>query len=116
MVVSLCDLLSRKALSRRDYERLPSDTKAKAVGCFESIKEELHDRFSLRFLSLDGRWDELTVWKFLALPEDHYVRLIKGSRHVTYRYKSDLLRRIATLYKLATPKQGELAGLENWIK
>lgn len=105
-----------KGLTRRDYERLPSDTKAKAAELFAGIKTDLRRRFSLRFLSLDARWDDLSAWKFLALPEDHYIRLIKGSKGVTYRYKSDLLRRIAALYKLATPKQNDLTGLERWLE
>ena len=108
--------MSGKALSRRDYERLPSDTKAKAAELFADIRSDLHKSFTLTFLSLDGQWDKLSVWKFLALPEDHYIRLIKGSRGITYHYKSNLLRRIAGLYKLAATKQGELAGLENWIE
>jgi len=114
--IAACSWLPGKALSRRDYERLTNQTKAQAAELFGDIKTDLHKRFTLTFLGLDGRWDKLSVWRFLALPEDHYIRLIKGSKGVRYHYKSDLLRRIAALYKLTTHKQEELAGLEKWFK
>ena len=72
--------MQTRGISRRDYERLPADTKLKAIGVFEAIKSELRHRgFSLNFLGFDGRWKDLTPWKFLEFSEDNYRRLIAGA-------------------------------------
>jgi hypothetical protein len=103
-------------MSRRDYEMLPAETRVKAVDMLESIKKMLRARFSLRFLGHDGKWRDLTPPKFLALSEDHYHRLIKGSRGVTSRYKEELLDKIRELYELVDRSdKAEKQGLEQWL-
>jgi len=103
-------------ISRRDYERLPSETKVRVIALLEDIKKELRPRFSLRFLQLDGRWKDLNPPRFLALPEDHYHRLIKGSKGVTSRYKQELLDKIAELYELSSKPTSGASGLERWLE
>jgi hypothetical protein len=105
-------------ISRRDYERLPEDIKIKVVDLFESLKVELqHHGFSLNFLGHDGRWKNLTAWRFVSLPEDHYLRLVKGSKLVRPRPKEDLLEHISELYDLfkQSPKL-EDRSLEFWSR
>jgi len=55
--------------------------------------------------------------EFLALPEDHYQRLIRGSKLVRPRPREDLLEQISKLYDLVkqSPKL-EDSGLEFWSK
>ena len=103
-------------ISRRNYERLPSETKARLIALLEDIKKELRPRFSLRFLQLDGRWKDLNPPRFLALPEDHYHRLIKGSRGLTSRHKQELLDKIDELYELSSEPTSEAPGLERWLE
>jgi hypothetical protein len=70
----------------------------------------------LRFLGLDGRWKELNPPRFLALPEDHYHRLIKGSRGVSSRYKQELLDKIEGLYRLLErADRTDEPALERWF-
>ena len=102
-------------ISRRDYERLSSESKDRAVALLKTIKEQLRRHFSLRFLSLDGRWEDLNPPRFLALPEDHYYHLIKGSRGVSPRYKMELLEKISEVYKLAKRTDTTESALERWL-
>lgn len=96
-------------------ERLSSETKSQAVVLLEEIKALLRPRFSLRFLGLDGRWKDLNPPRFLTLSEDHYERLIRGSRGVSSRYKRDLLDKTTELYKLSM-KPSKESGLEKWLE
>lgn len=105
-------------ITRHDYEHLPADVKIKAVTLLERLKAELqHHGFSLNFLGHDCRWKDLTPWKFLAFPEDHYQRLIRGSKRVRPRPREDLLEQISELYDLVkqSPKL-EDRSLEFWSK
>lgn len=105
-------------ISRRDYEHLPADVKIKAAALFETLKEEIQHRgFSLNFLGHKGRWKDLTPWKFLALPEEHYRRLITGSKLVRPRPREDLLEQITELYDLVrqSPKL-EDGSIDSWFK
>ena len=105
-------------ITRCDYERLPTDVKIKAVTLFADLKTELQNRgFSLSFLGHDCRWKELAPWKFLALPEDHYHRLVRGSKLVRPRPREDLLEQISELYSLVrqAPRL-EDRSLEFWSK
>jgi hypothetical protein len=105
-------------ITRRDYERLPSDVKSKAATLFANLKAGLQRHgFSLNFLGHDGLWKNLTPWKFLALPEDHYQRLVKGSKLVRPRPREDLLEQISELYNLVkqSPKLDD-RGLDFWSK
>lgn len=93
--------MQTRGISRRDYERLPVNTKLKANTTFEAIKTELRYRgFSLKFLGHDGRWKDLTPWKFLALSEDHYARLVAGAKWVRPLPREDLLNQLNRLYEL----------------
>jgi hypothetical protein len=103
-------------VSRRDYERLPPNIKIEAATLFEVVKVQLRHRgFSLIFLGHDGRWKDLTAWRFLALPEDHYHRLVRGSKLVRPRPREDLLEQISELYRLVkqSPRL-EDRSLEFW--
>jgi hypothetical protein len=104
-------------ISRRDYESLPPDVKFQALTLLEHLKEKLHRRgFTLNFLGHDGRWKDLTPWKFLSKPEDHYQRLIRGSKVARPRPRNKLLEQIAELYALTSPKHAKLQDkeLEYW--
>jgi hypothetical protein len=84
----------------------------------EALKVELRQHGSTRkFLGHDGRWKDLVPWKFLAFPEDHYQRLIRGSKLVRPRPRDDLLEQIRELYGLVkqSPKL-EDRTLEFWSK
>ncbi|MGA3296775.1 MAG: hypothetical protein ABSD41_04920 [Candidatus Bathyarchaeia archaeon] len=110
--------MQSSGIGLRDYERLPADVKTKAVTLFEGLKAELlHRGFSLSFLGHDGRWKDLTAWKFLAFPEDHYQKLIRGAKLVRPRQREDLLEQISELYDLAkqSPRL-EDRSLEFWSK
>ena len=105
-------------ISRREYEQLPAEVKIRAVELFEVLKADLRHRgFSLNFLGHDGRWKDLTTWKFLALPEDHYQRLVRGSKLVRPRPREDLLEQISELYDLVkqSPKLEE-GSIDSWFK
>ncbi|HKM50398.1 MAG TPA: hypothetical protein VJZ75_04385 [Candidatus Bathyarchaeia archaeon] len=107
-----------QGINRREYERLPSEVKAKTTIMLERLKPELqHLGFSLIFLGHNCRWKDLTTWKFLAFPENHYQVLIKGSKRVRPRKREDLLEEIRELYDLVrqTPKLEE-RSLEYWSK
>jgi hypothetical protein len=107
-----------KGISPSDYEQLPADTKTKLVASLNAIKEELrHRSFSLKFLGHSGRWDELTPRKFLALSEDHYIRLIGGAKWVRRQPRGDILKQISELYRIArhAPELRD-QGLERWSK
>jgi hypothetical protein len=105
-------------ISRRDYERLPTDTKLKAISMLEGIKTELRRRgFSLRFLGHNGRWENLTPPVFVAFPEVYYERLIEGSRLVRLRPREEMLEQISELYRLVKQTtQLEDRDLEYWFK
>jgi hypothetical protein len=84
----------------------------------EALKVNLrHHGFALKFLGHDGRWKDLVPWKFIALSEDHYVRLIGGAKWVRPRSREELLEQISELYRLVnqTPKL-EDRSLEFWSK
>lgn len=103
-------------ISRRDYERLPSETKSKIAESFAEIKTDLKRYgFSLRFLGIDGRWNNLNAPQFLALSENHFARLIMGSKWVTSTKRRDLVYKISELYKLASKSRLEDSGLEPWL-
>ncbi|MGO9646368.1 MAG: hypothetical protein ACLPY5_16670 [Candidatus Bathyarchaeia archaeon] len=105
-------------ISRRDYERLPLDTKQKSATTLETIKAELRHRgFTLKFLGFDGRWKDLTPWKFLAFSEDNHRRLIAGAKWLRPRAREDILEKLAELYELVRqlPKVEE-KSLEYWSK
>jgi hypothetical protein len=107
-----------QGISRREFEQLPSDVKAKSTIMLEQLKPELQRLgFSLSFLGHDCRWKDLTAWKFLTFPENHYQVLIKGSKRVRPRKREDLLEEISELYDLVrqAPKLEE-RGLEFWSK
>lgn len=105
-------------VSHRDYERLPNDTKLKVITMLEAMKTDLqHHGFSLKFLGFDGRWKDLTPWKFLGLSEDHYRRQIAGAKWVRPQPREDLLEQLDQLYNLVkqVPKI-EQRSLEFWAK
>jgi hypothetical protein len=84
----------------------------------EAIKTELRYRgFSLRFLGHDGRWKDLTAWKFLGLSEDYYRKQIAGAKWVRPQPREDLLEQVNQLYNLVkqAPKI-EHRTLEFWAK
>jgi hypothetical protein len=103
-------------ISRGDYERLPQDTKSEIEKLFDEIKGELrHCGFSLRFLGSDGHWKKLTAPKFLAHSEEHYCRLIMGSKWVTSAKRRELIEKISELHKLASKTNLDVIGLEKWL-
>jgi len=115
-LTELVSWMRNTGISLRDYERLPTDIKVKAIALLEELKDELkHLGFSLSFLGFEGWWNDLNPPKFLALGEDHYRRLIRGSRWVRSQRKEDLIEEITQLFALAkqTPKE-EQTGLDRW--
>ncbi len=109
--------MQESGISRRDYERLPIEVKLRTAEVFEKLKHEFRDLgFSLKFLSLKGRWEDLTSAEFLALPSTHYERLITSSKWVRPRRKQDLIDQISEIYQLVrrAPKLTEI-GLEHWL-
>jgi len=105
-------------ISRHDYERLPNETKSKIEQLFEEIKAELrHDGFSLRFLGFDGHWKDFSPPLFLSHSEEHYHRLVGGSKWFTSTRRRDLVDKISDLYEMtsATGTRNE-AGLEKWLQ
>jgi hypothetical protein len=109
--------LANNVISLLDYEKLPAEVKMKANELLRELKDELRDaRFSLKFLGFDAiRWVDLTAPKFLALGEEHYLRLVKGSKWLRSLRREDLCDRISELFKLVdrTPKQKQ-TGLDQW--
>jgi hypothetical protein len=104
-------------ISRRDFERLPPETKTQVERVLAEMRPRLEAHFSLRFLGLDGRWKDLTAWKFLAQPEEHYERLIRGSKGFRSTTKLELLVTISEMYHLTEgPKKLTNVGLEPWTK
>jgi hypothetical protein len=84
----------------------------------EAIKTELRYRgFSLRYLGHDGRWKDLTPWKFHALREEDYRRLITGAKWLRPRSREELVEQLSELYNIVkqTPKVEE-RSLEFWSK
>jgi hypothetical protein len=109
--------MQTQGISRRDYERLATETKLRIAESFDEIKGQLRRcGFSLRFLGMNGRWEDLTAPRFLALPEDHYRRLIMGSKWVTSAKRRDLVDKISELYRLTCKIKLDDTGLESWLK
>ena len=103
-------------ISRRDYERLPHETKLKIEKLFDEIKGELRHRgFSLRFIGVDSHWEELTPPVFFSQSEEHYHHLIMGSKWVTSTKRRDLVDKISELYRFASGVRLEDNGLEKWL-
>jgi hypothetical protein len=104
-------------MTRRDYERLSDEVKRKTALMLQSIKANLRKHtFSLEFLEHSGRWDDLTPWKFLEKPEDHYRRLIAGAKWVRPQPREEMLDQITELYSFVrTSKQGKATGLDYWL-
>ena len=103
-------------ISYREYEALPPQAKFQILTLLEPIKGELHRHgFTLSFLGHEGRWKDLTPRKFLAKPEEHYERLIRGSKLVRPRTRDKMLDLISELYRLAVqcPKMQD-QELNHW--
>ena len=110
--------MQSSGIGLRDYERLPSEVKSKATMMLEALKADLRQHgFALNFLGHDGLLKDLVPWKFIALSEDHYVRLIGGAKWVRPRPREDMLEQISKLYDLVkqSPKL-EDRSLEFWSK
>jgi hypothetical protein len=108
--------MQSQGMSRGDYERLPQQTKSDIAELFAEIKSDLKRYgFSLRFLGVGGHWKDLNAPKVLSLPEDHYRRLIMGSKWVRSTKRRDLVDKISELYKLASKSRLEDCGLESWL-
>jgi hypothetical protein len=109
--------MQAQGISRRNYERLPPETKSKITELFDEIRTDLqHYGISLRFLGLGGRWKQLNAPRFLAFPESHYRILISGSKWVTSTKRRDLVDQIAELYNLVRKARLNDTGLEEWLK
>jgi hypothetical protein len=90
----------------------------RVITTLEEIKTELRHRgFSLKFLGFDGRWKDLTPWKFLAFSEDNYRRLISGAKWMRPRSREELLEQLSELYKIVNQApELEERSLEFWSK
>ena len=108
--------MQTRGISRRNYERLPQETRSKIEKLLDEIKDELRHRgFSLRFLGVDGLWKDLAAPRFFSQSEEHYHHLIMGSKWVTSTKRRDLVDKISELYGLASMVRLEDRGLEKWL-